>query len=46
MLETKAIKRPIFVKEFMAENSQLVELTELVSKLKPSSKREMVESII
>jgi len=43
MLESKQIKRPIFVKEFMAENSQLVELLELDSKLKPSSKKEMVE---
>ena len=43
MLESKQIKRPIFVKEFIAENSQLVELLELDSKLKPSSKKEMVE---
>ena len=43
MLEDKKIKQPIFVKEFMSENSQLVELSELVLKLKPSSKKEMVE---
>ena len=43
LLDGRKIKKPIFVKEFTAENSQLVELTGIAAKLKPGPKREMVE---
>lgn len=43
LLETKKIKQPIFVKEFSAENSQLIELMQLVATLKSGTKKEIVE---
>ena len=42
-LDTRIIKKPIFTKDFSTDNSQLIDLTELASKLKPSPKKEMVE---
>ena len=43
ILEGRKIKQPIFVKEFTAENNQLIELNQLVAKLKPGPKKELVE---
>lgn len=43
ILEGRKIKQPIFVKEFTAENDHLFELNELVAKLKPGSKKELIE---
>ena len=43
LIDGRKIKKPIFLKEFTSENRQLVELTELAAKLKPSPKKEMVE---
>ena len=42
-IDGRKIKQPIFVKEFTAENSHLIELAELAAKLKLSPKKEMVE---
>ena len=42
----KKIKHPIFIKEYISESDQLIQLRELVTKLKPGFKRDMIEEDI